>query len=256
MRPPARGGRRVRRRARGRRRRGPLPHHPQRGVAELRRGGGPGRPGRPRLPRADHAGAAPRRRPGGGRRRVRPGAGAGLPGGGAAAVRAHAPGPGVHGGRRGVRGVRPGGLRRGALHVRAGVQPGVERAGPAVRLRLLRHPRPRVLARPRVGGADPAAGAGGARRLRRGRLRAAPRLGHRGGRHAGPDLAGDVGRHRRPRGRGGAGPDAALRLRFLRVEHRPGLLRGPALAPRPRHGLRRGARPGRRRDGQALVRAG
>ena len=51
------------------------------------------------------------------------------------------------------------------------------------------------------------------------------------------------------------GADAAVRLRRLRVVRGPAVLHRPAVAARPRHGVRGRARPRRRRARQAVVRA-
>ena len=56
------------------------------------------------------------------------------------------------------------------------------------------------------------------------------------------------------RASGGPAPRAALRLRRLRVLHRPLLLGRPPVPARPRGGVRHRARPRRRRDGETLVR--
>jgi hypothetical protein len=78
-------------------------------------------------------------------------------------------------------------------------------------------------------------------------------VGDRRRRRAGADL--DRRPPRRPRTGGGRPvPLAALRLRRLRDLHRPVLLDRPAVAARPRRGVRDRPRPRRRRDGPALVR--
>ena len=153
-------------------------------------------------------------------------------------------------GDAGVRRRLPGRVRPRGLHGRLRRQPELRPAhGPArlhddggavVGLRL-RRPHPR---------ADAAAPGAGARRLRARRLRGAPALGDRRGRRAGPDL--DRVPARGPRRR--TGPDPALRLRRLRDVDRPVLLGGPALAARPRRGVRDRPRARRRRDGPPLVR--
>ena len=144
----------------------------------------------------------------------------------------------------------PGRVRPRDLHRRLRQQPGLRPADRAARL----HDDGRALVGLRLRRADPRADAAqagaGPGRLRPGRLRGAPALGHRRGRRAGADLD----RARRDARADGPDARAALRLRRLRDVHRPLLLGRPPLAARPRCGVRDRARARRRRDGPALVR--
>ena len=92
----------------------------------------------------------------------------------------------------------------------------------------------------------------GAGRLRPGRLRAAPGVGHRARRHPGADLL--VCRRDTPRD--GVRADRPLWIRLLRDEHRPVVLHRPTVPCGPGLRLRHRPRPRRRRDGPALVRGG
>ena len=95
---------------------------------------------------------------------------------------------------------------------------------------------------------DPAQAGAGAGRLRPGPVQHQPRVGRAPRRHPSAHLAGTQKRTRSAR------PLPSLRVRRLRDLHRPVVLPAPALLARPRHGLRRGPRARRGRDGSSLVR--
>ena len=100
--------------------------------------------------------------------------------------------------------------------------------------------------------APPAQAAAGARRLRPGRLRPDPRVGHRARRRPDPDL------DRAAQGRRSRAATLPLLLYgygSYEISYDPFVSIAAAVAARPRHGLRARPHPRRRRDGPALVRA-